>query len=70
MSLENFKRDLESAGGIVNSEIKDNKLYVVYFSPQNYSTKRGQIRQDYPNIVHIETNEPTKEKVELVYEVQ
>jgi hypothetical protein len=67
MSLEQFKQDLEEAGGVVNAELSDGVLRITYDAPQNYSTKRGEIRREYPSIEHVDTEKGHSGQSTLVY---
>ena len=71
MSLIEFAEDLEESGGIKNTTVKDEQLFVKYFAnPSNYSTKRGEIRDMYPDIKQVDRQEDSSGHVTLIYESQ
>lgn len=68
-TLHKFKEDLEDAGGVSEASITDGTLRVTYLSPSNYSTARGEVRRDYPQVVQVDREE-SHTGVTLVYEVE
>lgn len=69
MSLQEFADKLNEIGGIKNTYIKDDKLFVKYFgSPNNYSTKRGSLRKEYPEIEQVGREEDASGHVTLIYQ--
>lgn len=69
MELEEFATELSEAGGVKDSQVKDGKLYLTYFAnPSNYATKRGEIRDNYPEIDHVDTKTNSSGHTTLIYE--
>ena len=69
MSLQSFADELAEAGGVKHTSIDGNTLRVKYFAnPSNYSTVRGKIRREYPNITHVDTETDASGHSTLIYE--
>ena len=67
--LKEFGEKIKQAGGVKNISINKGRLYVTYLAnPSNYATKRDDIRREYPEITHIDTETDSSGHKTLVYE--
>lgn len=68
MSLQEFETKIKEIGGIKNTKIENNKLFVTYLgNPHDYTTKRDQLRKDYPKIKQTGRSENSSGHVTLIY---
>jgi hypothetical protein len=66
--LAEFSQALEDAGGVERTSIDNGTLRVTYLAPHNYSTSRGEVRREFPEITQVDKDE-NGAGVTLIYEL-